>query len=72
MTKKQKRLEKLRQNTRNVTLEEFEAVVNEYGFIKESGKHPKAVIAKRVLPYARTNPVKEYYVKVLLQLIDSV
>jgi hypothetical protein len=71
MTKKQKRLEKLRENTRNVSLEEFEAVVNEYGFIKASGKHPKAVIAKHVLPYARTNPVKEYYVKMLLQLMDS-
>ena len=52
-------------------MEEFEAVVNEYGFIRASGKHPKAVIAKHVLPYARTNPVKEYYVKMLLQLIDN-
>ena len=72
MTKKQKHLEKLRENTRNVSLEEFEAVVNEYGFIKASGKHPKAVIDRRVLPYARTNPVKEYYVKMLLELIDNV
>jgi len=72
MTKRQKRLERIRRNPRNVSLEDFEAVINEYGRIEEGGKHPHAIIVNYPLFYKRENPVKACYVLELLRIIDSI
>jgi hypothetical protein len=71
MVKKEKSLDKVRKNVRNVSLHDFEALINQYGYIEESGKHPKAIIDVFTMPYKRENPVKSCYVKELLEIIDS-
>ena len=71
MSKKDKREQRIRTNKNNVSLEKFEALINQYGHIKEGGKHPMAVIGDIVLTYTRDNPVKRVYVKELLRLIDK-
>ena len=71
MVKKKKSLDKVRQNVRNVPLEDFEALINTYGYIEMGGKHPKAIIGTDTMPYKRENPVKSCYVKELLYIIDS-
>jgi len=45
--------------------------INQYGYIKEGGKHPQAVIGNKFMAYKRTNPIKSAYVKQLLGYIDS-
>ena len=71
MSKKSKREEKIRRNPSNVSLEDFEALVNEYGYIKTGGSHPKARIGNRTMPYKKTNPIMPVYVKEVLRIIDS-
>jgi hypothetical protein len=71
MSKKEKQEQKIRSNPSNVSLEDFEALVNQYGFIQEGGKHPQAVIENRFMSYKRTNPIKSAYVKQLLAYIDD-
>ena len=71
MTKKEKRLQKLGQNIRNVSLEEFETIINEYGRIEFGGRHPKAIIGRRVLAYKRKNPVGPWYVEELISVIQN-
>jgi len=71
MVKKDKSLEKVRKNVRNVSLHDFEALINQYGYIEEGGKHPKAIIDVFTMPYKRENPVKSCYVKELLEIIES-
>jgi hypothetical protein len=71
MVKKDKLLEKVRKNVRNVSMHDFEALLNQYGYIEEGGKHPKAIIDVFTMPYKRENPVKTCYVKELLEIIDS-
>lgn len=71
MTKHQKRLEKIRRNTRNVSLGDFEALTKVYGHIEEGSKDPKAIIGTHTMPYRRGNPMKSCYVKELLDIIDS-
>jgi len=71
MVKKVKLLENVRNNVRNVTLHDFEALINQYGYIEEGSKHPKAIVDIYTLPYKRENPVKSCYVKELLEIIDS-
>ena len=71
MTRKQKLLDKIRRNVRNVSLSDFEALIHGYGYIEEGGKHPKAIIGAYTMPYKRENPVKSCYVKELLEIIDS-
>jgi hypothetical protein len=68
---KEKREEKIRSNTSNVSLEDFEALIKQYGYIKEGSKHPKAIIGSRVFPYRRTNPVRRVYVDKILEIIDG-
>lgn len=70
MTKKEKLEARIRNNPKNVTLKEFEALINVYGHIKPGGKHPKAVLGNRTLTYKRANPVGEVYVNDLLKIID--
>jgi hypothetical protein len=71
LTAKAKLLERVRRNVRNVSLEDFEALINMYGCIEMGGKHPKAIIDKYTMPYKRENPVKSCYVKELITIIDS-
>jgi hypothetical protein len=71
MTKLEKLLARLERNPRGVSLQDFEALINAYGYIEEGGKHPKAIIGSYTRPYKRENPVKSYYVKELLEIIKS-
>jgi hypothetical protein len=71
MSRKQKLLDKVRRNIRNVPLEDFEAVIKIYGYIEEGSKHPKAIIGVYTMTYKRENPIKSCYVKELLDIIDS-
>ena len=71
MTKREKLEEKIRENQRNVSLEDFEALIRCYGYIKEGTKHPKAMIGHLAIPYKRTNPVGKPFVKIILGIIDN-
>jgi hypothetical protein len=71
MSKQEKREQRIRKSTRNVSLEDFEALINQYGYIKFGGGHPKAIIGNQVFPYKRTNPVLPAYVEGILELIDD-
>jgi len=71
LTAKKKLLEKVRKNVRNVSLGDFESLINTYGYIETGGKHPKAIIDRYTMPYKKENPVKSCYVKELITIIDS-
>lgn len=71
MTKREKLLAKLSQKTKGVSLKDFEALINSYGYIEEGGKHPKAIVGPFTRPYKRENPVKSCYVKDLIDIIKS-
>lgn len=71
MSQKEKLLAKIRKSSKNVSLNDFEALINGYGYIEEGAKHPKAIMGPYTLPYKRENPVKSCYVKELLEVIDS-
>jgi hypothetical protein len=71
MSKAEKGEQRIRQNPKNVSLEDFEALINQYGYIKFGGNHPKAIIGKIMFPYKRENPIKPAYVEGLLAIIDS-
>jgi hypothetical protein len=71
MSKKEKLEDRIRNNPRNVTIGDYEALIKQYGYIKEGGSHPLAVIGKRVFAYRRTNPVLIPYVIKVLELIDD-
>jgi len=71
MTKAEKREQRIRENPCNVSLEEYEALINQYGHIKFGGSHPKAIIGDQTWPYKRTNPIKAAYVVGLLEIIDK-
>ena len=71
MSRKSKREDKIRRNPNHVSLADFEALINEYGYIKGGGSHPKARIGIRTMPYKRENPIKPVYVKELLRIIDG-
>ncbi len=71
MSKKEKRIERLRQKATNVPLEEIEATINTYGYIEPGASHPKAIIGAYTMPYKRENPIKSCYVKELISIIDS-
>lgn len=72
MARKQKLLDKVRRNPKNVTLHDFEALISDYGHIEEGSKHPKAIIGTYTMPYRRESTVKSCYVKDLLEVIDSI
>lgn len=71
MSKAEKREQRIRENPCNVSLEDFEALINQYGYIKFGGSHPKAIIGNVMFPYKRTNPVKPPYVEGILEIIDK-
>jgi hypothetical protein len=72
MSKKSKREERIRKNRSNVSLEDFEALINQYGHIKEGSKHPQAIIGNRIMTYKRENPVKPVYITGILKVIDNI
>lgn len=55
----------------NVSLRDFEALANQFGYIEEGSKHPKIIIGSHTLPYKRENPVKACYVKELYDIIEQ-
>ncbi len=71
MSRQSKREQKIRENIRNISLEDFEWLINQYGYIKAGGNHAIAIIGHEAYPYPRKNPVPQPYVKGLLALIDS-
>ncbi len=71
MSKKDKKELKIRENIRNVSLEDFEWLINQYGYIKTGGSHCIAIIGIVAYPYPRKNPMHHLYVKGLLEIIDK-
>jgi hypothetical protein len=71
VTKADKREQKIRENTKNVSLEDFEWLICRYGHIKAGGSHSIAVFGNRQYPYKRSNPVDQPYTKKLIQIIDQ-
>ncbi|OBW61113.1 MAG: hypothetical protein A9183_03140 [Dehalococcoides mccartyi] len=71
MTANDKREQKIRQNPKNVSLEDFEWLVNKYGTITMGGSHAIAIIGQSKYPYPRKNPIRPVYVRGLLRIIDS-
>lgn len=70
MSKREKLEVKIRNNPRNVSLDEFESLVNQYGYIEMGGKHAKARIGTATLTYKRVSPIPPEYVIDLLEIID--
>lgn len=76
MSKRKKRLERIRQNPKNVSFEELRQVLEDYGFVLDRvvGSHYSFKRMQNsslfVLPY-RKPAVKVVYVKKALQLIDT-
>lgn len=71
MSKKEKVEARIRNNPKNVSLDDFEALVNKYGRIEIGGKHTKARIGNATLTYKRVNPIPPEYVNDLLEIIDT-
>lgn len=78
MSKRKKRLERIRQNPTNVRLDDLRRVLEDYGinYLQTTGSHHTfryTVGGKTelfVIPYRR--PVKVVYVKEALKIIDEV
>jgi len=70
MSKRDKREEKIRRNPANVSLEDFEWLIETYGAIEPGTKHQKAIIGNYSMTYKKENPVKSVYIKQLLRFID--
>jgi hypothetical protein len=71
MGKADKREQKIRQNTKNVSLVEFEWLVRKYGKLEFGGNHALASIGNIRYPYKRQNPMNYHYVEELLRIIDA-
>jgi hypothetical protein len=71
MSKGDKQEQRIRKNTANVSLEDFQTLIKMYGEIIEGGSHLKAHIGNHVYPYKRENPVKAHYVEAVLGFIDE-
>jgi hypothetical protein len=67
----EKKEQRIRKNTANVSLEDFEAMIRRYGEIIDGGSHPKAHIGNHVYPYRQKNPVSAHYVEDVLRMIDE-
>jgi predicted RNA binding protein YcfA (HicA-like mRNA interferase family) len=78
MTKREKRLQKLRRNPINVSFEELRQALEDAGFVMDhaTGSHHvfrlevKEFVFRITIPFAR--PVKSIYVKQAVALIDEV
>jgi hypothetical protein len=71
MSKANKREEKIRLNTRNVSLEDFEWLICRYGKLESGGEHALASIGNVRYAYKKRNPVDFHYVEELLRIIDE-
>ncbi|HSW58709.1 MAG TPA: hypothetical protein VLH15_09915 [Dehalococcoidales bacterium] len=71
MNKKDKLEARIRNNPRNVSLDDFETLVTKYGHIEMGAKHAKARIGSATLTYKRVNPIPIEYVTDLLDIIDT-
>ena len=71
MSKADKQERRIRKNTTNVSLEDFEVLIKRYGEIIGGGSHSKAHIGNHVYPYKKENPVKAHYVEAILRFIDE-
>jgi hypothetical protein len=71
MSKKEKLEARIRHNPKNVSLEDFESLSNEYGRVEMGGKHAKVRIGNATLTYKRVNPMPHEYVTDLLEIIDT-
>jgi adenylosuccinate lyase len=71
MSKKDKLEDRIRNNLKNVTLDDFETLVSMYGRIEMGSKHAKARLGNATMTYKRVNPMPSEYVTDLLNIIDS-
>ncbi len=71
MSKKEKLEARIRRNPRNVSLDDFETLIGQYGCIEMGGKHAKARIGVSTLTYKRINPIPPEYVSDLLDIINN-
>jgi hypothetical protein len=71
MVRTDKREQRIRQNTRNVNLADFEWLVSRYGKVEFGGSHALASIGNIRYPYRRQNPMNHHYVEELLRIIDN-
>jgi len=71
MSKSDKREAKIRANTKNVNLADFEWLINQYGSLEFGGSHALASIGNIRYPYKRQNPMNFHYVEELLRIIDN-
>lgn len=78
MTKREKRLQKLRQNPRNVLFDELRQILEDHGFIlaRVTGSHHIFVaeigghVWKLTIPFHK--PIKTTYVRTALNAIDEI
>ncbi len=78
MSKREKRLQKLRQNPQNVSMDELEQVLNDYGIYRDHATGSHHIFRYNLngkrnalsIPYAR--PIKSKYVKDAIDIIDQV
>ncbi len=71
MSKTDKREQKIRQNTKDVSLEDFEWLIKKHGKVEHGGKHGLANIGSTRYAYRRQNPMNFHYVEELLRIIDN-
>jgi predicted RNA binding protein YcfA (HicA-like mRNA interferase family) len=78
VTKREKRLQKIRQNPKNVSFEDLQQVLQDHGFILDRvvGSHHTFIGTVDDQPLSITipakHPLKRVYVKMALALIDEV
>lgn len=76
MTKRKKRLDRIRQNPKNVTLGDLQRILEDYGFVLEriegSHHHFSYVLngQKRLLTVPGKRPLNQVYVKEAIKIID--
>lgn len=78
MSKREKRLQRLRQNPNNVSFEELRQVLEDHGFVLERSSGSHRIFQLRVgdetilfvVPYRK--PIKPIYVKDAVGLIDEI
>lgn len=77
MTKRDKRLEKIRRNPKNVSFDELQRILLSFGFELDrvTGSHHIFSIEvyneKKIITVPFRRPVKQVYVKQAIHLIDS-
>ncbi|MEP7291952.1 MAG: type II toxin-antitoxin system HicA family toxin [Chloroflexota bacterium] len=78
MSKREKRLQKLRQNPKNVSFEDLQQVLADYGFeqVRTAGSHHTFILVlgnrnwRLTIPFQR--PIKQAYVMQALEAIEQI